>query len=222
LALRSEGVNVLYKKFGQPVPDDVLDYIKAGKPMKTYIAVALVHKTDPSSIWGEVETLELTERDIVMGGFVIDRYSVSGSKLEVGNASAAELTLTLNNDDGRFDDVMFEGSVLTPEIRIPRSGGQIYSIPMGVFTVDEPPRNLSTITLKALDGMVKLDKPYPHEWKNISLGLLLQACLQHLGIVQYNIDSGIANLSFVVEKVPATNNLTCRQVLMWIAELTGT
>ena len=31
---------------------------------------------------------------------------------------------------------------------------------MGYFTVDEPPRKLSTITIRALDRMVQFDQPY--------------------------------------------------------------
>ena len=53
---------------------------------------------------GIAESLTLSEKDIGGGGFTIDRYCVSGSRIEIGSAVAAELTLTLDNRDGRFLD----------------------------------------------------------------------------------------------------------------------
>ena len=37
---------------------------------------------------------------------------------------------------------------------------RVNDVPMGYFTVDEPPRKLSTITIRALDRMVQFDQPY--------------------------------------------------------------
>ena len=35
----------------------------------------------------------LTEADIIQGGMTVDRYCISGDKIEIGSAIAAELTL---------------------------------------------------------------------------------------------------------------------------------
>ena len=57
-------------------------------------------------------TKVIDETEIRQGGFTIDRYSVSGSKVEVGSAIAAELTLKVKNYDGKYDETIFEGGEL--------------------------------------------------------------------------------------------------------------
>ena len=61
---------------------------------------------------GVNENIKLSEQDISLGGFSVNRYCVSGNKIEIGSAIAAELSLSLDNSDGRFDEVFFEGAEL--------------------------------------------------------------------------------------------------------------
>lgn len=58
------------------------------------------------------ETLHLTEHDVFQNSLTIDRYCMSGKTIELGSAVAAELKLKLDNRDGKFDDVTFEGAEL--------------------------------------------------------------------------------------------------------------
>lgn len=64
------------------------------------------------------KTFTITEADIIQGGLKIDRYCVTNSKIEVGSAVASELSLKLQNYDGKFNDVSFEGAVLNVKIGI--------------------------------------------------------------------------------------------------------
>ena len=52
----------------------------------------------------------ITDKDII-GAVTVDWSSVTGSKLDLGSACMSELSFTLENTDGAFDDKVFEGEV---------------------------------------------------------------------------------------------------------------
>lgn len=112
---------------------------------------------------------EINESDILQGGLTIDRYCFSSNSLEIGTAIASEATIELKNADGRFDKYTFDGAKFTIRVGIKKWDAKawekatIHYIPLGVFTVDEKTKNKSSITLNALDNMVKFDKEYDTE-----------------------------------------------------------
>ena len=260
------------------------------------------------------QTRTITEANIVQGGLKIDRYSVTGSKIEIGSAVAAELSLKLRNYDGEFDDFSFEGADLYVKIGVKgiksstvtaddgtlgnfilgesllgqsntttddndesigtvtlgtsmlgssamvaaygarnstaaenvlgnfvlgtsmlgadSSTGDaddrsdIIWMSCGRFIVDTPPRKLSTITLSALDYMVKFDKDvdtsklsFPCHVDNL-ISQLCTVC----GVTLATDVSNFPNHFFSVSGLPANNadSLTYRQLLQWCAMLTGT
>ena len=62
--------------------------------------------------------INITDADVVIGSFNIDRFSCIGNKLEVGTATSAQMTVKLDNYDGRFNGIVFEGTELFVEIGI--------------------------------------------------------------------------------------------------------
>jgi hypothetical protein len=175
------------------------------------------------------EIFTITEKDIMQGGLTVDRYSVSGSKIEVGSACAAELALTLDNRDGKFNNVKFEGAELFVNIGVTSNdvGKQestpTYYVPLGYFTVDEPARALDTISLSALDRMVLFDKPV--DWSLFTFpmtveDILSQTCMICNVPLGSNIRSHILG-DYVIQKSP-TEETTYRQIIQWVAELTAT
>jgi hypothetical protein len=108
--------------------------------------------------------INITDADVVIDSFNIDRYSCNGEKLEIGTAIAAEMTLKLDNHDGRFNGIVFEGTELFVEIGIAdwaQSNPTVNWIPCGYFTPDEQPRSLNIITIHALDRMMQFDATMP-------------------------------------------------------------
>lgn len=104
--------------------------------------------------------ISITEANIMQGGFSIDRYSCNGDKIEIGTAIASEMTLTLDNRNGQFNGIVFEGAELYVEIGIAdwtQTNPTVTYMPCGYFTPDEQPRSLNTITLHALDRMARFD-----------------------------------------------------------------
>lgn len=102
--------------------------------------------------------INITDANVVLGSFNIDRYSCNGNRLEVGTAIAAEMTVKLDNHAGTYNGVVFEGTELYVEIGI---GDPVNWMPCGYFTPDEQPRTANQITIHALDRMVKFDNSVP-------------------------------------------------------------
>lgn len=169
------------------------------------------------------ENFVITEADILSDSLTIDRYCSSGNKIEVGSAIAAELTLTLLNNNDKFSGITFEGADVGVEIGFRDVDNGF--IPCGKFTVDEPPRNSSHIKLKALDYMMRFDRKvdftkisFPISVKNLLVGIC-GLCEVDIS-PEINLDS-LPNIDQAV-KAPSSTDLIYRQLLQWIAQLTGT
>lgn len=194
------------------------------------------------------KTFTITDADIIQGGLKIDRYCVTNGKIEVGSAVASELSLKLQNYDGRFNDVSFEGAVLNVKIGIKlasvlegatlgkgilgrmilgsaSSDQDVAYVPCGLFIVDTPPRKLSTISISALDYMVLFDREVNASALSfpIHVDALIQKICSICNVTLATDVSVLPNHYFSIGGLPDTNQkLTYRQLLQWCAQLTGT
>ena len=62
--------------------------------------------------------ISITDADIMLNSFSIDRYSCTGKRLQVGTAVSSEMSLKLNNSDGKYNSIVFENAELYAEIGI--------------------------------------------------------------------------------------------------------
>lgn len=191
---------------------------------KNYIQVADI------TVNGVNESFSVAENEIVQGSLSIDRYSVSNSKIEVGSAVAAELTLKLKNDDGKYDNTVFEGAEVFVKIGIKKwdahrwENAVIHWIPCGYFTIDEPPRALSTITISALDRMILFDKTVDISKLSFPMTVadLLNKICTICGVTLATDITRLPNKDYQITAYPEGQNLTYRTLLQWCAALTGT
>lgn len=191
---------------------------------KNYIQVADI------TVNGVNESFSVAENEIVQGSLSIDRYSVSSSKIEVGSAVAAELTLKLKNDDGRYDNTVFEGAEVFVKIGIKKwdahrwENAVIHWIPCGYFTIDEPPRALSTITISALDRMILFDKTVDISKLSFPMAVadLLNKICTICGVTLATDITRLPNKDYQITAYPEGQDLTYRTLLQWCAALTGT
>lgn len=191
---------------------------------KNYIQVADI------TVNGVNESFSVAENEIVQGSLSIDRYSVSNSKIEVGSAVAAELTLKLKNDDGKYDNTVFEGAEVFVKIGIKKwdahrwENAVIHWIPCGYFTIDEPPRALSTITISALDRMILFDKTV--DMSKLSFPMTVADLLNKIcticGVTLATDITRLPNKDYQITAYPEGQDLTYRTLLQWCAALTGT
>lgn len=98
-------------------------------------------------------------------------------------------------------------------------------IPIGRFTVDNSPRKLSVIQLTALDGMVKFDKKADErqlQFPRAVSDLLTDICeICDVQMADYSVQN-LFNADYEVSVYPETEDLTYRQLLIWICQITCT
>ena len=158
----------------------------------------------------------LTDADIVEGSMYLDRNSVSGQTIEIGNAETSELTFDLDNNDRRFNAYRFEGAVLTVDFIINDE-----TLRAGIFVVDEPPKRLDTLQIRALDNMAKFNKSYTTTlaYPATLLQILQDACAK-CNVTLYT--QVFLHSSYSVATRPADDDLTYHQVVAWVAALAAT
>ena len=194
--------------------------------------------------------ISITEADVMQNGFSIDRYSSNGTRIEVGTAISAQMSLRLKNTDGRFDSIAFEGTELFVEIGIAdwsQVSPTVSYIPCGYFTVDEQKRHGNTISLVALDRMMRLESTPPTlmPWTdhsdhyiadhngnvlffNAALALpctvaqlVRQICKRCYITLVDNLNS-LPNYNYAVSStVDAVQTSTYRSIIQWCAQIMG-
>lgn len=161
----------------------------------------------------------ITDKDII-GAVTVDWSSVTGSKLDLGSACMSELSFTLENTDGTFDDKVFEGAQLYVTTSF-STGSTTETVPIGYYTVDSPPRKLRSIKITAYDRMAKFNRAYDTElaYPATLYQIVADACTK-CGVSQ-KLPTNTLHLGVSIPKRPEADNLTYRQVLVWAAELMG-
>jgi len=180
------------------------------------------------SVSGKSGSFTIRESEILQGSLTIDRYSVSGSKIEVGSAVAAELSFNLKNDSGKYDNTIFEGAELYVQIGIKdwTATGSVptYWIPCGHFIIDEPPRHKSTIKISALDRMMCFDKVVDNSKLSFPMTVedLINRICSLCGVTCVSNLSKLVNKDYSIKEFPSDQAITYRTLLQWCTALTGT
>ena len=177
----------------------------------------------------EEDTYTLTENDIIAGSFSIDRYSITGNRIEIGTACAGECKFKIKNYDNRWDSVRFEGAQLFIRIGIadwtvPGAESNVIWMPCGYFTVDKPVKNASILSIEALDRMAKLDKPV--DWSmftgSFNPRTLISRICDLCDVIVYDGASltSLPNANYVVS-LPTDTDITYRNLLQSACMLLG-
>lgn len=160
---------------------------------------------------------------VLQGGLSIDRYCVTSSKLEFGNAIASELTLRLDNSSKYFNNINLQGAKVSVTISIGTN-----NLDVGLFHVDSVEKQLDTITVKALDSLILFDVEIQSNAFFIKSGTilrsvteLLQACCTAVGISLNSSFSQHANVTYTPTVNIWTKGITYRKVIQLCAEIMG-
>lgn len=164
--------------------------------------------------------LNVTEKDIVLGGLKIDDSTSPSNSFQIGTAIINQCTLMLNNIGGKFNQYDFTDAIIRPYIGLKLSE-TTEILQKGVFTVDEPTLASSIISLVALDNMEKFDTPFSEvtiSFPCTQLQLLQAVCL-HCGVSLATVT--FTNSDFIVTRRPSDEATTCREIVSWIAQNGG-
>ena len=172
-------------------------------------------------------TVLITGANIKQGGFSINRYSASSNALEIGSVIAAEMTLTLDNATGTYDDVNFLGAEFSPQLGTKDWSDEesaLTYIPLGVFEGDSVRKQSKSLVISALDRCVLFDKAvvpgtitYP-----ITVANMVSQICSLCNVTLNTVVSSLPNGNYVINSAPVGDKLTYRQLIAWCCEITGT
>lgn len=179
------------------------------------------------SVSGKNGNFVITESEILQGSLQIDRYCVSGSKIEVGSAIAAELSFDLKNDNGKYDNTVFEGAELYVQIGIKdwtvTGTTPTYWIPCGHFIIDTPPRHKTIIKVSALDRMMLFDRLVDR--LRLSFPMTVEDLLSRIcsicGVTMVSNLTKLVNRTYTIKECPEDASITYRTLLQWCTALMG-
>ena len=178
------------------------------------------------------DPIALTEDDIIEGSFVSSATGPVAAPSRSAARETSELVFELDNADGRWSNLRWEGARLTVVLDI--AGEPLQA---GVFTVDEPPRKLTTMQIRALDDMARFNRPYEPgiPYPATLRQILIDACAQcNVTLKTYT----FTNHDYVVSRRPGAgeeggwrrrwkqrrssgDDITFHHIVSWIAELAG-
>lgn len=161
-------------------------------------------------------TLKLGKKDFYLSGNSLVDSADSGD-FPVGVAIEKTASLSLVNDDGRFDGYNFNAARLVIFFNVQLSD-RIETIKRGTYIVSKKPATASEISLSLLDKMHNADKTYD---SNLSFPCtvkeLLSECCRQCGITLG--DAIFPNADFQIQKAPS--NATYRTVIGMCAGIAG-
>lgn len=164
---------------------------------------------------------QLTGDDIVACDF--DQQVSSDSSFDIGTAIIGQMTITLNNHDGRFDACDFTKAQFVVWVGKQLSKGTEW-IQRGVYTANQPDSYNGTIAISALDNMSKFEKPFRTflasvgalQGANASVRTLLTDMCRHCGVTWT--DGGDKAFDTKFEYGYVDSNATCRQALAYACQ----
>lgn len=161
-------------------------------------------------------TLKLGKKDFYLSGNSLVDSADSGD-FPVGVAIEKTASLSLVNDDGRFDGYNFNAARFVVFLNVQLSD-RIETIKRGTYIVSKKPATASEISLSLLDKMHNADKTYD---SNLSFPCtvkeLLSECCQQCGITLG--DAMFPNAGFQIQQAPS--NVTYRTVIGMCAGIAG-
>ena len=161
-------------------------------------------------------TLKLEKKDFFLfGNSLVD--SADSGDFPVGVAIEKTASLSLVNDDGRFDNYNFNGARFVIFLNLQLSN-KLEAIKRGTYVVSKKPATASEISLSLLDKMHNTDKTYD---SNLSFPCtvreLLSECCQQCNITLG--DATFPNSNFQILQSPS--NTTYRAVIGMCAGIAG-
>lgn len=169
--------------------------------------------------WADGTTTVMTDDDLMMGGVSITKASSSTGRFDVGAVVTGSATVTLNNLDGRLDDLAFDGAEVAAEVGAELPTGTEWVL-VGTYDAVQPESYGATVAVELQDPLGRLDRPFSDVVVSFpcSLAELLSSVCTACGVT-------MASGTFPGGTVRATaapdGDCTCADVVGWIGRATG-
>ena len=173
----------------------------------------------------EVNLYTLDNDDIVLGSFTFEEASTCSDNIEIGSVFANNIAFSLQNTDGKFNGINLLYARVRPVVSLLTDAetNEWAEIPLVTFYITEAGKKLSTIPVKAMDGMYKLNRRLGDicSTEDLALHNVLSAVLNYWGWSM--IAATGDELRGITERLPelADDKLTCRDFVSYTAALLG-
>lgn len=163
----------------------------------------------------------ITVDDMDIFSLQISEASSNTSSFDLGAANANQLTLKLNNIDGKFDTHDFSEALITVKIGLELPDGSTEWLNKGNFSAEPGEESGNTIAVKAFDDMVKFDQPYSLSKLAYpaTLGNIVRDACSCCGVTLAPDTASFDNDNYVVQNRPDDSSVTFRQVLQWVGQI---
>lgn len=159
--------------------------------------------------------------DIMMGSATFSDAVSSDGNFDIGAAIINQFDVTLNNYDRRFDGYDFTGATIRPYVGVVLSNGSTEWLLKGYYGVEQPESYGNTIGLTSLDNMRKFERPYSEVTTSYpaTLSTIVRNICSKCGVTLKT--SAFPNSTYVVQKRPDDDALTCLQMIAYAAQVSG-
>ena len=167
--------------------------------------------------------LNLDNTDIMQDGVKLEQSTSETNKFTVGSFILDKLTLTLYNEDGRYNDPIFTDADVDLWVSV-ESVSKTNGVHIGKFIVtDVKGRNTSLLELTCMDYGVKLNKVYvPTIFSGIDSTAtayqIISDCCTRCGVTLGTIPNSSYFTSLSL-KNPANGEITCGQIISALAQM---
>lgn len=160
-----------------------------------------------------------TNKELWQNGLSFESDTSNSGSFDIGSAMISKLTLQINNFDGAYSKYDFNGAEVVAYVGLQLTD-RIEKIKICTATVtDAPYQNNVIISLTCEDNMAKFDRDYS-ESKLIYPATRLQIVQDICSVCGVSLQTtSFANSDYIVPERPEDENLTCRQVLAWVAQI---
>lgn len=158
-----------------------------------------------------IEQVNLIELDSILS---------DENDLIIGTANMDIMKIEINDDPLSPIIYEFDGKEIDVQLGIELTGSTYEYHSIGKFTIEKSDRKDSKIYLDLVDRMHKADKPYISTLSYpTTIEQILVSAVNQTGL---SLATGtFANMNYIVNMKPFYEDITCRQVFAYVAELAG-
>lgn len=179
----------------------------------------LHHKVDIVFPDGSTATAE----DTKLRTFQIKDNTSNQNSFDIGGAFAKQLTIKLDNMDGKFADKNFDNAKITAKTGLEISGKTEW-LDKGIYYSETGIDTGNVITINAYDKMINFDQPYSLsklQYPATLLSIVQDACT-YCGVSLAPDSVSFPNNGYVVDERPEDSSINFRKVLQWVGQISCT
>lgn len=161
-----------------------------------------------------------TAEDTELRTFQIKDNTSNQSSFDIGGAFAKQLTIKLDNMDGKFTDKNFDNAKIVAKVGL-EIDGKTEWLKKGTYYSETGIDTGNVVTINAYDKMINFDQSYSLsklQYPATLLSIVQDACTC-CGVSLAPDSAAFPNNGYVVETRPEDSSVNFRKVLQWVGQI---